>query len=127
MLVAKTERLRLLRLNRFMDMGQDLGVPLSGKKTFPPANVKPFFDFEIDTVMNEFRLPKEKVDQCISDISYLLPNKKARLRIQSVIGMLNLACQVILSGHVLLRRLIDATRKYNAPFHLVGYLIRQNK
>ena len=49
-------------------MCQDLGVPLSGKKTFPPANVKPFFDFEIDTVMNEFRLPKGKVDQCISDM-----------------------------------------------------------
>ena len=72
LLVAKTEKLGLLHLNRFMDMCHDLGVPLPEKKTFPPANVMPCFDFEIETVMNEFRLPKEKVDQCISEISYLL-------------------------------------------------------
>lgn len=120
LLGSKTERLGLYDLNRFMDMCHDIGVPLSEKKTFPPATVMSFLGFEIDTVMKEFRLPKEKVDQCISELSYLLNRNKARLRrIQSVIGLLNFACQVVLPGRAFLRRLIDATRKYNAPFHWV--------
>ena len=96
-------------LKKFLLMCRDVGIQISAKKTFQPNTVMSFLGFEIDTQKKEFCLLLDKIEQCQKDLLHLLGKKKAELReVQSVIGLLNFACQVVLLGF--LRRLIDSTR-----------------
>ena len=75
---------------------------------------------EIDTVGKEVRLPDDKVKKCRDEISKMLGQEKATLKeIQSIIGLLNFACAVVLPGRPFLRRLIDLTMKVSAPYHRI--------
>lgn len=56
------------------------------------------------------RLPREKIEKCVSLISDFRWHKKVALReIQSLTGLLNFACSVIEPGRAFLHRLIDLT------------------
>ena len=75
---------------------------------------------ELDSVSLETRLPKRKVDKCLSTISSFIARKKVTLRdIQSLKGMLNFACAVVVPGRAFWRRLIDLTLGLKSPTHFV--------
>ena len=58
----------------------------------------------------EARLPQEKLDKCRELLSAFLRTRKVTLQeIQSLTGLLNFACTVVVSGRAFLRRLIDLT------------------
>jgi len=64
------------------------------------------------------RLPQEKVSEIKERIISCLNSHKITLReLQSLIGILNFACQVIVPGRTFSRRLIDATCKLRKPHH----------
>ena len=108
-------------LDRFIEMCTDIGIPISKEKTFSPSKVMTFLGIEIDTEKRQVRLPLDKVQQCVEEIKSLVQSKKTRLRkLQSVIGLLNFACQVVLPGRAFLRRLIDLTRGIRAPHHFIS-------
>jgi hypothetical protein len=101
-------------------MCADIGVPMAEDKTCGPDTTMTFLGVEIDSVRKEARLPKDKLDKCRQEIRVLLGCKKATLKqVQSVIGLLNFACQVVLPGRPFLRRLINATIGVKAPHHFV--------
>ena len=105
-------------LKKFLLMCKDIGIPIYAKKTFLPNTIMSFLGFEIDTLKKEFRLPLDKIEQCQKELLHLLGKKKAELReVQSVVGLLNFACQVVLPGRAFLRRLIDSTRAIKKPRH----------
>ena len=107
-------------LKRFLSMCEDIGIPISEKKTFYPDTTMSFLGLELDTVNNQVRLPEDKLTRCISEIQDLIRNKSTRIRnLQSVIGLLNFACQVVLPGRAFLRRLIDLTIGKVAPHHWI--------
>ena len=107
-------------LLKFLDMCKDIGIPIAENKTFYPDNIMTFLGLEIDTLQNQVRLPEEKMTKCIAEIQELVKHKSTRLRkLQSVIGLLNFACQVILPGRAFLRRLIDLTIGKEAPHHWI--------
>ena len=107
-----------LQLESFLKMCEDIGLPMAPDKTFWPANVMTFVGYEIDTMLREVRLPFDKVEKCKNEISKLISRNKATLReIQSLVGLLNFACAVILPGRSFLRRLIDLTIGMQAPYH----------
>jgi hypothetical protein len=69
-----------------------------------------FLGMKIDTINEVVRIPREKITLCVDEIKRLLACKKATLKeIQSVVGLLNFFCQVIVPGRAFLRRLIDLT------------------
>jgi len=69
-----------------------------------------FLGIEFDTFTMQLRLPKEKLAEIKQRIAVPLGCKKVNLRdIQSIIGLLNFACQVVVPGRAFCRRLIDAT------------------
>ena len=108
-------------LEKFLGMCSEIGLPMSAKKTFQPEQVMTFLGFEIDTCKREIRLPDDKIQKCREEIDQLVGRKKTRLRyLQSVIGLLNFACQVILPGRAFLRRLIDVTRGIQLPHFWVA-------
>ena len=64
------------------------------------------------------RLPQEKISDLRKQIAFFINSKKATLKeLQSLIGMLNFACQVVAPGRVFCRRLIDTTCNLCKPHH----------
>lgn len=107
-------------LERFSAMCEDIGVPLAPDKTFPPCQTMEYLGFEIDSVLQEVRLPLKKVDKCIDQIQLLLRKEKKRAtlkELQSLIGLLNFTCAVVLPGRPFLRRLINLTMGLKSAFH----------
>lgn len=59
----------------------------------------------------EARLPSDKVKKILAALESFRARKRVTLReMQSLIGLLNFACCVVLPGRPFLRRLIDLTR-----------------
>ena len=77
----------------------------------------------------EARLPEDKLAKGRRRLleEFLTRQKKVTLRdLQSLIGVLNLACTVIVPGRAFLRRLIDMTMGVQKPYHHIR-LTRQAK
>jgi len=111
-------------LDRFQRMCKLLGVPLAPEKTVGPDTCLPFVGIELDTVRSEARLPPEKIIKCQAQISEMLSLSKVKLKtLQSLVGLLNFACQVVLPGRPFLRRLIDLTVGIQKP----NFFIRVTK
>lgn len=76
------------------------------------------------TLLMETRLPRDKIDKCISLILNFLRRKKVTLmEVQSLANLLNFACFVVRLGRAFLRRLIDLTLGIRSP----GHKIRLNR
>lgn len=83
---------------------------MAPEKTEGPAHVLSFAGIELNCNKQEARLPRDKIDKCLSAIQPLLTRRKVTSRdLQSLIGLLNFACSVIVPGRVFLRRLINLT------------------
>ena len=100
-----------------------LGIPMAQEKTLDPLTTLAFVGIELDTVLMEARLPQEKPDKCRELLSAFLHRRKVTLQeIQSLTGLLNFACSVVVPGRAFLRRLIDliiGVRKphfFHSPF-----------
>lgn len=104
----------------FLELCSYLGIPMAPDKTVGPSTVLSFAGIELDTVHSEARLPRDKVMRCASLLSDYLKRKKVTLReLQSLIGLLNFACSVVLPGRAFLRRLIDLTIGITRPQHFI--------
>ena len=74
----------------------------------------------LDTELMEVRLPEEKLDKYLSQLSYFCSRKRVTLKeLRLLIGLLNFACCVVVPGRAFLRRLIDLTRGVRKPTHHV--------
>lgn len=73
---------------------------------------------ELDTVMFEIRLPNDKLVNLKQQISKLQNRRSVTLvELQSLIGMLNFACNVVPPGRTFLGRLINLTIGLSKPYH----------
>lgn len=89
-------------LSSFYQLANEIGVPIREEKTVLPTTCLVFLGVEIDSVMIEIRLPIEKLVQMRSTVSNFSRRKKITLReLQSLIGLLNFACNVVVPGRTL--------------------------
>ena len=66
----------------------------------------------------ESRLPLDKVEKIKKLLNEFMGLQKVTLKqLQSLLGVLNLACRVIIPGRPFLRRLMDLTRGVDKPHH----------
>lgn len=120
MIVAPTRQLCLDQLQLFLDTCQYLGIPMAPEKSIGPLTTLSFAGIELDSKLQVARLPQDKLKKCHELLSDFLHRKKVTLKeLQSLIGLLNFACSVIIPGRAFLRRLIDLTIGYKAPHHYV--------
>lgn len=69
-----------------------------------------FLGIELDTVAMQMRLPASKLDELRTKVQTTILTPTITLQdLQSIIGLLNFACQVVAPGRAFIRRLIDAT------------------
>ena len=69
----------------------------------------------------ECRLPQDKVEKIRNKLQEFQDKSKSSLKEhQSLIGLLNFACSVVVPGQAFLRRLINLTCKISNPFHSIS-------
>ena len=99
LIIAQSRSLCQDQLRLFLDLCSYLGIPIAPEKTCSPATTLSFTGIELDSVSFEARLPLDKIDKCLSVISDFLTRKKVTLKeLQSLTGLLNFACSVVVPG-----------------------------
>ena len=120
LMAAPTYHQCRIDLARFLSLCDYLGVPMAPEKTVGPSNILTFAGIELDSLRMEARLPLDKTEKCKAMVSAFLRRKKVTLReIQSLTGLLNFACSVVVPGRAFLRRLIDLTKGIKSAHHFV--------
>ena len=98
----------------------DLGVAMAPEKTVGPSTVLSFAGIELDTCKLEARLSQDKIDKCTNMIQDFLKRKKVTLKdMQSLMGLLNFTCSVVVPGRTFLRRMINLTVGVRRPMHMI--------
>ena len=65
-------------------------------------------------------LPQDKIDKYTNTIQDFLKRKKVTLKdMQSLIGLLNFTCSVVVPGRTFLRRMINLTVGIRRPMHMI--------
>ena len=114
-------------LAAFIDLCKQIGVPLAPDKTVGPQSSITFLGIVLDAVRMEARLPQDKLEKAKALLSEFIERNKVTLKeLQSLIGVLNFACSVVVPGRAFLRRLIDLTMGVQKPKHHIR-LTRQAK
>ena len=120
LLIQPTESQCSKSLQFFLELCDFLGIPMAPEKTFGPSTILTFAGIELDTIRCESRLPEDKLLKCKQLIAVFIKKRKATLReLQSLTGVLNFACSVVVPGRCFLRRLIDLTIGLRRPNHFV--------
>ena len=97
-------------LSKFLRTCDELGVPIAPEKTVGPSTVLSFAGIELDTCVMEACLPHDKLEKCKTMFQDLLQCKKVSLKeMQSLVGLLNFICSIVLPGPTFLRCTIDVT------------------
>ena len=120
LLVAPSNSLCQYHLDSFLAMCAYLGIPIAPEKTSGPATTMSFAGTELDSVASEARLPLDKIQKCVALITNFLSRKKVSLKeVQSLTGLLNFACSVVVPGCAFLRRLIVLTKGVKQSHHCI--------
>jgi hypothetical protein len=107
-------------LDTFRDVCKTWGVPLAEDKTVEPVQILTFLGIEFDILKMELRLSSEKISEIKITLELFMHVMKVTLRqLQSLIGLLNFACQVIAPGWAFCRRLVDATCGVRKAHHKI--------
>lgn len=118
--IAQTEDKCRSDLNNFLGLCDYLGVPIAHNKTEGPLTVMQFAGITLDTIKMEARLPADKLQKCTALLGVFQSRRKVKLKeLQSLIGLLNFTCSVVLPGRAFLRRLIDLTKGVHYPHHYI--------
>ena len=94
----------------FIDLCKQTGVPLTPETIVGRASALQLVSITLDAVSMVVRLPEDKLTQCRYLLQPFLEKQKVTLReLQSLVGVLNFACSVVVPVRALLRRLIYLT------------------
>ena len=107
-------------LDTFLHICNEIGLPMAADKTVGPTTCLTFLGIELDTVSEVARLPDEKIQKCLGLLEEFLRRKRVTLKeLQSLCGVLNFACDVIIPGRAFLRRLFDLCKGLRKPHHRI--------
>ena len=109
-------------LMAFVALCKQIGVPLAPSKTVGPSSSILFLGIILVAVHMEARLPGDNLEKAMSLLLAFKSKQKVTLKeLQSLIGVLNVACSVVVPGRAFLRRLIDLTMGLRKPHHHIRF------
>ena len=95
-----------------------LGFHINYNKVLGPSQILTFLGIELNTVDMTLALPQDKMDDIQRVLRRRITQRKCTKReLQSLIGKLNWATQVIYGGRFHLRRLLDTMASLKYPSH----------
>ena len=101
-------------MNTFMDVCDELGVPIAENKTVGPSNIITFLGFIIDTVLMMVRIPEEKLQKLRNLLQPLLYKKKVSFKdLESLTGLMAYCSRAIPSSRAFIRRFYDLIAAVN--------------
>ena len=107
-------------LDKFLGMCNDLGVPIKAEKTEKATTCLTFMGLELDSIAMEARLPRDKLEKIRTLLAQHTRKRKIKLKdLQSLLGLLNFCCKVVVPGRCFLRRLYDLTKSVSNPSHRI--------
>ena len=107
-------------LDKFQQICQNLNVPIAAHKTVGPEPSLTLLGIKLDASAMTTSLPTDQLIAYTADLNDVLTRKKVTLRsLKLLIGKLQFATSVILSGRAFLRRLHDLTIGVSKPFHFI--------
>ena len=75
---------------------------------------------ELDSITMEARLPLEKLEKLRALLTHYTTKRKITVKaLQSLLGLLNFCCNVVVPGRTFMRRLTDLTTKVTKPSHFI--------
>ena len=99
-------------LETFIQVCNDLGVPLALEKVEGPTTCLTFLGITLDTYKMEIRLPEEKLIRIRHEIRGWLQKKKAtKKQILSLVGLLQHATKVVKCGRTFVARMYGTAAK----------------
>ena len=108
------------KLSSFLRMCSDLGVPIKRDKTEYTTTCITFMGLKLDSSKMEARLPQDKLDKVRLLLRKHSMTRKIKLKdLQSLLGLLNFCCKVVMPGRCFLRRLYDLTKSVSHPNHRI--------
>ena len=107
-------------LSRFLSMCSEVGVPIKSEKTERATTCLTFMGLELDSISMEARLPLDKIEKLRTSLAQHARKRKIKLKeLQSLLGLLNFCCKVVIPGRCFLRRLYDLTKSVSNPTHRI--------
>ena len=126
--IAPSREECFLALTKFKQLCTLLGVPLAPEKTQGPATMLPFLGIDLDTLLMQATLPEDKVLRMIEHTRFLLNARSVTLkRLQSINGLFNFACQILVPARAFIRSLFDITKGALRPYHHLSISKRAKK
>ncbi|XP_062604208.1 uncharacterized protein LOC134266009 isoform X1 [Saccostrea cucullata] len=127
--IEQSKILCLQKFKSFLELCADIGIPLAAEKTVLPTQIIEFVGIEMDVRLRETRLPRDKILKCTNLLKNFVQKDRCTVKeMQSLIGVLNFACSVILPGRAFLRRCINVLMKVseNQKFITIGLECKQD-
>ena len=108
-------------VHTFVQSCEQVGIPIAYEKTVGPVQCLVFAGIELDTILMQLRLPGDKLQKCRAAVRNMTGRRSTTLKnLQSLIGLLNFACKVVVPGRAFLRRLINLTIGVTKPHHHIS-------
>ena len=110
-------------LNSFIDLADDINMPIKHSKTVLPSTVVTLFGVEVDTKAGEIRMPAEKVAKLKQLLADMAGQSKVTVHaLQSLLGLLNFACLAVSPGRAFMKRLqtLLCRLKNPKPYFLIS-------
>jgi len=115
-IVEKSKERCKQALNCLLWLLRKLGFAIAWEKVECPSHTLTFLGIEIDTIRDLFLLPEVKLNEFRSLIDSILASSRISLKkLQSLAGKLNWASSVVRGGRIYLRRILDMTKRVEAP------------
>ncbi len=106
--VDNTEHQTNSQLKEFIQVCDEVGMPVSPEKTFWATTLIVFLGLLINTVEQWVAVPEDKIEKATKLIKEMLKFKKATIaQLQSLAGVLNFLCKAVVPGRAFIRRIYD--------------------
>ena len=105
-------------LQCFLRVCELLGFPVAMDKVDGPATVLPFLGLELDSVLQQIRLPSDKLREILEELTkWQSCGKTTKRKLLSLIGKLAFAARAVPAGRLFIRRLITLSTKAKRLHH----------
>lgn len=105
-------------LHCFLRVCKLLGFPIAMDKVEGPTTILTFLGLELDSALQQIRLPATKLTEILADLTHWLKCRKTTKReLLSLIGKLAFAARAVPAGRLFLRRLITLSIKARRLHH----------